>query len=94
MILKLQKTYPILLVISLGINRHLYMHGNAFDKKKLIVKYLAGYLKGKFFSSSAIKPYTLSSIQAVNQTSRGRYLIKKPAQQHNGDVYKSYFFVH
>ena len=33
----------------------------------------------------------LSSIWAVNQTSRGRYLIKKPARQHNSQVHESNF---
>ena len=31
----------------------------------------------------------LSGIWAVNQTSRGRYLIMKPARQNNGKVYES-----
>ena len=35
-------------------------------------------------------------IWAVNQTSRGRYLIKKPARQHNGKAYdhKLYYYIH
>ena len=31
----------------------------------------------------------LCGIWAVNQTSRGRYLTKKPARQHNGKVYEA-----